>query len=472
MKENEVTKLYDGITDISEEYINEAQIKRGKKQSAVWVKWGALAACVCLIFMGLLVWRKVNKPSAVYPNVTVSDNEITNPPIDASQASAAQDDINGVTIPPLNVSLSSDGQADMIGFFIYQGRCYVSYEYNLRDNNIVGEHLGYATGMINEWMPEDGYVDFAGSAWGDFYSVKGFDPEFMLCIKHPDGSIETFINNNGITLKKGSELFEERLHLSDEYIDVQYETRSSWYYSEYELYQLNDPNNAIISEFISQLDEAEFMLSNVIIQGEQGHPSDKEIYHMYFVFESGINIHLRIYEGGYVCFDGLLDVCVKLSDEKFERLTDLFANQTEWTAFETPDDSITFEDCISDIYLGAYVPQYVPDDLMFNRAYISYYLDAETAKETKTKDITIEYNHYSATITWSDEYGENGWAGPMLNPEEVSVAAVEDAISQYKHREGDISIGVWYGDVSIVVSSSGLNTETVCRILASIDIND
>ena len=56
------------------------------------------------------------------------------------------------------------------------------YENFSEAEGIVGEHLGTVTGMIDEWTPEEGYVDFAGSICGDFYSVKGYDPEFMLCI--------------------------------------------------------------------------------------------------------------------------------------------------------------------------------------------------------------------------------------------------------------------------------------------------
>ena len=81
-----------------------------------------------------------------------------------------------MTIPPLEVSLSSELAADMIGFFIYEGRCYVQYNHIDNGTDLIGEYLGTATGLIDEWTPKEGYVDFAGSVRGDFYSVKGYDP--------------------------------------------------------------------------------------------------------------------------------------------------------------------------------------------------------------------------------------------------------------------------------------------------------
>ena len=56
----------------------------------------------------------------------------------------------------------------MIGFFIYEGRCYVQYREIYEDVDLIDKHLGTVTGLIDEWTPEDGYVDFAGSAQGGF----------------------------------------------------------------------------------------------------------------------------------------------------------------------------------------------------------------------------------------------------------------------------------------------------------------
>ena len=76
----------------------------------------------------------------------------------------------------MEVSLSANENAAMLAFFIYQGRCYVQYEWIDHGDALVGEYLGTATGLIDEWTPQEGYVDLAGSVQGDFYAVNGYDP--------------------------------------------------------------------------------------------------------------------------------------------------------------------------------------------------------------------------------------------------------------------------------------------------------
>ena len=54
MSEKETKKLYNGITGIDDDIIEGAQNSKPHKKakSPVWVKWGAMAACLCLIVSG------------------------------------------------------------------------------------------------------------------------------------------------------------------------------------------------------------------------------------------------------------------------------------------------------------------------------------------------------------------------------------------------------------------------------------
>ena len=231
----------------------------------------------------------------------------------------------------MQVSLSSENSAaDMIAFFIYEGRSYVEYD-RLRDANVlVGEYVGTSIGMIDEWTSEDGYVDFAGSVAGDFYTVNGYDPSFMLCMKDEDGATWIFINNNGITLKTGADLFEKMLGLSSSDSDtvgvknctkVKYQTRYDWFNSIGEPLPV-EGHAEDISAFIDALNEGEFMLFSDIPldEGNDNVYDGKEIYHLYFEMENGMTIHLRLFEGGYVNFDGIRDVCVKVDEHVFDGL--------------------------------------------------------------------------------------------------------------------------------------------------------
>ena len=308
-------RLLDALGKMDEDLIAEAAPGRKpskKAKTVAWVKWAAVAACLCLVAVGG-IWKLTTLPTKGEP---LSGNLISE---------------EGITIPPMEVALSKDAaaMADMIGFFIYEGRCYVYYENFSEAEEIVGEHLGTVTGMIDEWTPEEGYVDFAGSIRGDFYSVKGYDPEFMLCTKVGNGAVTTYICNNGITVKYGKELYEDRLHLSENIAGVQYESRESWFYSKEELYEL-DKEEACIREFIEKLDAEEFLLCQEIeAQEDWQHMVDSEIYHLYFNGKDGTRVHLRLHENGYVRFQGLWDLCVKIPEESYAKLLIAFAQNEE-----------------------------------------------------------------------------------------------------------------------------------------------
>ena len=57
MKERETSKLYNSITNIKDEFIGEAQIVKVKRKNYSWVRWGTIAACLCLVAVTLL-WPK------------------------------------------------------------------------------------------------------------------------------------------------------------------------------------------------------------------------------------------------------------------------------------------------------------------------------------------------------------------------------------------------------------------------------
>ena len=46
-------RLYEGITNISDDIIEEAESVKHKKRRPVWVKWSAIAACMCLVAGGI-----------------------------------------------------------------------------------------------------------------------------------------------------------------------------------------------------------------------------------------------------------------------------------------------------------------------------------------------------------------------------------------------------------------------------------
>lgn len=84
---------------------------------------------------------------------------------------------------------------------------------------LIGEYLGYAVGNIDEWSSKDDYnKEFASTIGGDVYAINGYDTTFRIGIlwEHEGEKVlHLFSNLNGIKLVQGRDLYEERLHLSE-----------------------------------------------------------------------------------------------------------------------------------------------------------------------------------------------------------------------------------------------------------------
>lgn len=308
-----------GLSFVDEAYVDEAETRTMKKPSpARWIPWVAIAACLCLVIAG---------GRLLAPGLNGSDESLKNYSGIGESESGVMGSEEGVeegrvAVPRLEVDLNPMTSANLLAFFIYQGRSYVCYEELAAGEALVGEYLGTSVGAIDEWTPLDGYVELAGSVSGDFYAVKGYDPSFMLCMKNGDGSVVTYINDNGITLGKGAELYEDRLHLSGNYTSVDFQTRADWFYGTGVMSTIAPEHQPIVDQFLAAVNEADFIYSRDIPleEGETSIYDDKEIYHLFFRMNNGMSTHLRLLEGGYVQFQGLTDVSVKIDQAVFDSL--------------------------------------------------------------------------------------------------------------------------------------------------------
>ena len=296
-------KLYDSLTNVREDFVEKAQAATSAKRPA-WVRWCALAACLCLLVAGTFVWRPWSQ----------GGNKPTSPTTSAAQTA------KGITIPKAEVALSQTEEvaADMLAFFIYQGRCYLQYDWIDHGSDLVGEKVGTATGLIDEWTPAEGYVELAGSVSGDFYTARGFAPAFLLCMKEEGNAVQLFVCNNGITLYQGSELFEDRLGLSNRLKAVTYEDEDSWYDGEEDIHTLHDLD--AVKTLIAAMDEAAFQLSDQadLYEEKKDGGLNKELYHVYCKLDNGVTVTLCLFQGGYVTFTGLPDACVQVPEATFD----------------------------------------------------------------------------------------------------------------------------------------------------------
>lgn len=291
MKANELFYLMENIDD---GFIYEASAMQRKSRKPFIIKVAAIAACFAMA-LSVILFHNAG---------------------DAEKGAYAIE--GGVCIPPNTISVKNGTECDMIGFFIYNGRWYTEYTVLEPRSVKTGEKLGTVVYGLDEWSKKDEYIELSGSAMGDFYGVEGFNTEFMLCMLPEDGRIRIFINDNGLTLKKGSDLYEKKFALSESYRTVGYQTYSDWYYSSDNMGFISQENTELFENFVYGLNEGEFMLSKDA--GENGLSSKNEIYHLFITCESGIVVHLRLHDDGYVRFDGMNNVCVKVDEGVFDAL--------------------------------------------------------------------------------------------------------------------------------------------------------
>lgn len=243
-------------------------------------------------------------------------------------AESAENARGGVTIPEMEVNLqkSNDGvEMDMNGLFIHDGRCYVQYRNCEREEaDFVGDYVGKVNGLIDEWTEEDGYVNGAGTFEGNIYEVEGVSPEFMLCTIWGDGSVETFIQNNGITLYKGSDLVDDRLHLRENVKTVSFQTDEEWNETMDEPKILSGEYDALFAQFLDSFAENEF----AYVEGKSYYPfggdlDNSDIYHLYFTIENGITVRFALLGDGYVSFPWINGVCVQIDQAVYDEVVDV-----------------------------------------------------------------------------------------------------------------------------------------------------
>jgi len=306
MKNNE--RLLEALGQIDDKFIEStAEIRRNK--NIIIIKRLSVAVCAVLLSAAIIFTIKgyLIKNESKGSGNTIISNE------------------SGLTIPKKELNLSNNAAADMLGFFIYQGRMYLQYEFLDSLEGIKGEYLGTSNGLIDEWTRSDGYVEGAGSVSGDFYSVKGMSPEFMLCMILDTGSCCTYINDNGITLKYGKELFEDRLQLSKGYKEILCQTNDDWNWHRKNF--KNIENTQQVKNFINEINNNIFMKTEDIpLDDGQNTYHDKCLYRLHFKMNNSLSVILCLYDGGYVRFAGIYEACVKIDTEVFNEIIKLCEN--------------------------------------------------------------------------------------------------------------------------------------------------
>lgn len=303
-------ELYETLGNIDEKFINEAETIHMQKRKHVWMKLAAAAACLCIAVISCIGVSNLYK----------SEN----------QADA------GISIPAVEIpGTAGSAETDMIGLVVYNGNVYTQSEsyYGsdaLATDHLTGKYLGYATGSIDEFSTDENYEEeFASTIEGKVFEVKGYDADFRICIRNEiedeNGkkqlSIDYLEHLNGIKIKNGSELFEQRLHLSNRADAVKWQNHEDWDNAVGNLHNAQI-DNKLWTEFINQINKGEFV-------DTRNSENDKSIYdtqkqsHLVLTMDDGTVIRLRLLEGGYVGYEPLGRYFIKIPGDVFNKVFNL-----------------------------------------------------------------------------------------------------------------------------------------------------
>lgn len=328
------------VKEASESGKKERKHKRNMRRI---ITIGSMAACFCVIIIGggfLIKGQKdyENDPMKGQPAKDGPTSSWVKTENQKDERKNEKDDEfyvadeNAVEVPSITLPTITEGvELDMIGLVVYQGSIYTQgkwYDDKEAENvlDLVGDYLGYAKGNINEWSTQDEYAtEFAGTARGDVYSVKGYSPAFRICIKNSYYDEETkedvtyvemFENLNGIRLATGADLFDKRLQLRGNWSSIQYQQHENWDngWPDYEYFDLEGVSEEEWNAFYEELCASEFvdMTKTDIYDFNQAH--------LMIHLQDQTTVELRLFEGGYVGYQPLGWYFVKMPGELFDQM--------------------------------------------------------------------------------------------------------------------------------------------------------
>ena len=269
--------------------------------------------------------------------------------------SQTEDPINlpqqgAISIPAIQLP-DTNFKEEMIGVVVYRGGIYKdagSYlgEDAQRIESLLGECLGQAKGTLNEWSKQDDYAqELASTYTGPVYAVKGYDTSFRVCIKQyaegEDGAPVLWLlfldRLNDITISKGEDIFEERLHLQGRITSIQWQSHDVWN-SAGDNIQNAFLDQATWDSFLNEIDQGSFIYT-FMPEGSfyDDHPYCS-IYetpnqaHLILTMEDGTSVKLRLIEGGYVGYDALHWYFVQIPENVFNAVYDACGGThlTDW----------------------------------------------------------------------------------------------------------------------------------------------
>lgn len=400
------------LNGIDEKYIAAAE-RSNKTRRALSIAL-PVAACLC-IAAGIVFGSLKDKASSGSDQVSaIKEPEITlTKPAATDEIEAVEQKDRYITLSPEPYSFSSGddepGWCIKYVMFIYHGRIY--YRYNTFsqfseffgekvatvkpfDFDVFSDHEEGEQGSDKTDPPVIKASDYelCGTSVGNIYTVKGYDPEDVLCMRGMNGAVDVYICDNGFTDSSPDKLFEGVFRLSEKAAAVRYFSK------DHEYYELgSEEYGDAISGLIEALNGAEWI--NDLYSEESdffdySHYAEMTSQFLCIPLDNGFSLAVYVYDKGFISFPNMFSSrLLKYDKSKLEPLFALMSDQKGKDLGNThPGDFYTEEVLKADKRFGAYVPKSIPDGYSYRSLYAEYDVDWETGRIRGTNWMRIIYH--------------------------------------------------------------------------------
>lgn len=399
-------KLHDAMNHLDDDLIEAADKIRSapKGVRTSHIHGLAVAACAVMVAAATLLILKsmppmlnTNSDEAHITEHTGEWNELATDvnKTDDGDSSPSDDQTvnvgeNGVTIPQTVITENTLGE-----YFCYEGRIYVPYRemQDIEINNVIGEEIGTLNNVFKEKPHGDYYADFSTNMEvGDkVFTLKGYNKEFMLAV-WLDTHFHIFINDNDVTLKKGSDILVDRLNLVGNYSELRMSISGSPFYQETVPSYEYEPINDYLELFYDAPVVPQSENKNLFIEAT-----------LTFTLNSGVDVRIHLYESNYIAVEmgELSRVCLKADTGKLNHT--IFDNFVEY--LKSSSFGFTYESFMEHIPTPD-IEQYMFCHRIFaSNVVLYFYSDAHIWPEELMNE-PIRYDKSSLKVYYTNDYGK------------------------------------------------------------------
>lgn len=340
MLDNEVRAILQEQFSMERNYqkvIDNVNKRQNKKRYTKIIKYTLIPTCVivAVCIIGTLDKNKEKEDINI-----AKENHIDN--------KIELDETEGILIPKIKFDIPDDTveACRAYGIIAYNDKMYTSKErISLEKNtNLKGKFLGETYNIIDLYMKSDYYLnatstgmpylekfieeqtiknpntyiaDFIAGDSEKVYELNGYDTDFRICtFNEEENSIMIFQRLNGIKVKYGKDIFDDRLQIKDNFEKVKYQYYQDWYHGQKEEKEFKNVTTEDITRFLDEINHAEFIDSSNLNLSSL----NKKYALLYFMMKDGTKVKLNLIEGGYVSYDGLYNIVIKLETETFNKI--------------------------------------------------------------------------------------------------------------------------------------------------------